>query len=65
MRRGCISLGNVQCDDCHRIIPYPERYLIEETEDATLHLCVDCCLNRGYGHYKSEKGKSELTFLVE
>ena len=65
MRRGCISLGNVQCDDCHRIIPYPERYLIEEMEDTTLHLCVDCCQKRGYVHYESEKGKSELTFLVE
>jgi len=65
VRRGCISLGNVQCDDCHRTIPYPERYLIEETEDVTLHLCVDCCQNRGYVHYESEKGKSELTFLVE
>ena len=28
MRRGCISLGDVQCDECHRIIPYPERYLV-------------------------------------
>ena len=66
MRRGCISLGEVQCDDCHRIIPYPERYLIvEETEDAMLHLCVDCCLKRGYAGYKQEKDAQVLTFFVE
>ena len=28
MRRGCISLGEVHCDGCHRVIPYPERYLV-------------------------------------
>ena len=27
MRRGCISLGEIQCAECHRVIPYPERYL--------------------------------------
>ena len=66
MRRGCISLGNVQCDDCHRIIPHPERYLsVEEPEGVNLCLCIDCCLKRGYADYKSEKGESVLTFLVE
>ena len=65
MRCGCISLGDVQCDDCHRIIPYLERYLTEETEGVTLRLCVDCCLKRGYVKYESDEGKSELTFLVE
>ncbi|MBA7560805.1 hypothetical protein ES708_02436 [subsurface metagenome] len=66
MNRGCISLGQVQCDSCHRIMPYPERYLIiEETEDVKLRLCLDCCLNRGYARYKTEKGESVLTFFEE
>lgn len=66
MRRGCISLGDVQCDDCHRIIPYPERYLIvEETEGVVSRLCSDCCLNKGYASYKQDKGERVLTFLVE
>ena len=66
MRRGCISLGDIQCDDCHRIIQYPERYLVaEETEGTVLRLCVDCCLNRGYAHYKVEKGERVLTFFSE
>ena len=66
MRRGCISLGEVHCDDCHRIIPYPERYLIvEETEDTMLRLCVDCCLKKGYASYKQEKDEQVLTFCVE
>ena len=34
MRRGCISLGEVSCDDCHRVIPYTERYLAIDEEDG-------------------------------
>ena len=66
MRRGCISLGEAQCDECHRIIPYLERYLIfEDTEGVTLHLCVDCSLNKGYASYQEEKGNQILTFFPE
>ena len=67
MRRGCISLGDVQCDDCHRTILHSERYLvIEETEGVKLRLCTDCCLNKGYAYYKKvERGKQVLTFFPE
>ena len=66
MRRGCISLGDAQCDECHRIIPYLERYLIaEDAEGVRLHLCIDCSLNRGYASYKQDKGERVLTFFVE
>ena len=72
MRRGCVSLGETQCDDCHCTIPYPERYLVIDEEDGvetgkgkTLHYCVDCCLKRGYAHYKIEKGQRILTFFSE
>ncbi len=67
MRQGCISLGEVQCDDCHCIIPHSERYLIiEETAGAILRLCVDCCLKKGYAGYKDEKkGEKVLTFFIE
>ncbi len=72
MRRGCISLGNVQCDDCHRIIPYLERYLavdendgIEVEEGDTSRYCVDCCLKKGYARYRTEKGEQILTFFPE
>ena len=67
MRRGCISLGDVQCNGCHRTIPHSEFYLvIEETEGAILRLCVDCCLNKGYARYKKvEKGEQVLTFFPE
>ena len=54
MRRGCISLGEVQCDGCHRTIPYLERYLAIDEEDGvevetgkTSHYCVECCLKKG------------------
>jgi len=72
MRRGCISLGEVHCDDCHRSIPYPERYLVIDEEGGievekgkTSRYCVDCCLKKGYAHYREEKGEQILTFFPE
>ena len=72
MRRGCISLGEVQCDDCHRIIPHSERYLAIDEEDGveieigkTSRHCLNCCLKKGYAHYKIEKGEKILTFFSE
>ena len=71
MRRGCISLGEVQCDECHRTIPYPERYLavdettdgIEAEEGEARRYCAECSLKKGYAHYKVEKGEQILTFF--
>lgn len=70
MRRGCISQGEVKCDECQRSILYPERYLvvdekdgIEDEEGETRRYCVDCCLKKGYAQYKTEKGEQILTFL--
>lgn len=72
MRRGCISLGEVKCDECQHTIPYPERYLvvnekdgIEDKEGETRHYCVECSLKKGYAHYKEEKGEQILTFFEE
>lgn len=72
MRRGCISLGEVNCDECQRLILYPERYLAIDEEDGvevdngkTARYCVDCCLQKGYAHYKIEKGEETLTFFPE
>ena len=67
MRRGCISLGDIQCDECQRTMSYPERYLLieEEKEGTVLHLCVDCFLSKGYARYTEEKGQRVLTFFPE
>ena len=66
MRRGCISLGDIQCDDCHRVIPHLERYLvIEEAEGVILRLCLDCASNRGYVRYQQEKGEQVITFFQD
>ncbi len=72
MRQGCISLGEVKCDGCQCVIPYPERYLVIEEKDGvevekgeTARYCVDCCLEKGYAHYKIEKGETVLTFFPE
>ncbi|MDP2931754.1 MAG: hypothetical protein Q8O05_04555 [Chloroflexota bacterium] len=64
MRRGCISLGQIKCDECGCLIPYPDRYLaIEETAGVTTRLCVDCALKKNYARYKVEKGEQVLTFF--
>lgn len=72
MRQGCISLGKVQCDSCHSIIPYAARYLIVEEEGdveaeggARSIYCVECSLDRGYARYREEKGEKVLTFFPE
>ena len=72
MRRGCLSLGNIQCDECHNTIPYTERYLaitekdgVEVEEGETSHYCVDCCLKKGYARYVTEKDEERLTFFSE
>ncbi len=70
MRQGCISLGDILCDECHRIIPHYERYLAIDEEDSvevekgkTAYYCVDCALQKGYACYKEEKGERILTFF--
>jgi hypothetical protein len=72
MRRGCISLGEVQCDVCQRKIPYPERYLAVDEEDGvevekgnTVRYCIQCALKKGYARYKEMKGEMVLTFFPE
>ncbi len=72
MRQGCISLGETQCDECQRIIPHSERYLIINEEDGVevekgkaLSYCVKCALQKGYAYYKEEKDGKVLTFFLE
>jgi hypothetical protein len=65
MNRGCISLGDVHCDECHRLIPYPERYLIIDEAGSIRHLCINCCMEKGYAHYTEEKGQRILTIFPE
>ena len=64
---GCIATGEIRCDGegCHRIIQHGERYLFrqEEEEGEVLHLCIDCCLSKGYANYVEEKGEEILTFF--
>ena len=72
MRRGCISLGEDQCDICQRTIPYPERYLAIDEKDGvevekgdTVHYCIQCALEKGYARYKEIQGEMVLTFFPE
>ena len=70
MRRGCISLGNVQCDGCQRTIPHAERYLVVDEEDGVevekgnkSYYCIDCSLQKGYAEYREDKGARVLTIF--
>ena len=73
MRRGCISLGEIQCDMCNRIIPHSERYLAVEEKDGveadeggkTAHYCMECSLNKGYASYIEEKNERTLTVFPQ
>lgn len=64
MRRGCLALGKVECDGCHRLLRYGERYLLtDEQGGSEQRLCVDCCQKRGYITYRTEKGKQVISFF--
>ncbi len=70
MRQGCISLGKVECDGCHNIVPYAGRYLIipeengVESETGERHsYCVTCSESRGYTERRGDKGEPVLTFF--
>ncbi len=71
MRRGCISLGDIQCSVCHRDVPHSERYLAIDEKDGVeveeggkaVYYCVECTLKKGYAYYKQEKDEKILTFF--
>ncbi|MCL2281605.1 MAG: hypothetical protein FWC25_02975 [Dehalococcoidia bacterium] len=74
MRRGCLSVGTVNCDICKCHIPYPARYvMVDEDADGkevekggkSVRYCVECAKKKGYAHYKEIKGEMILTFLRE
>ena len=73
MRRGCISLGEIKCAMCGKMVPNAQRYLAvdeetgEEVEQGgtVARYCVDCCLKKGYADYRMEKGEKVITFFPE
>jgi hypothetical protein len=72
MRRGCISLGDVKCGECGRVLPIYARYLMIEEDEAgkeadkgtTKIYCVNCAQKKGYSTVKEEKGEKSLTFFT-
>lgn len=71
MKRGNISLGDVQCKECGITVLHSVRYLAIDEEDdmevdeggVTVFYCVDCALKKGYAYYKEEKDERVLTFF--
>jgi hypothetical protein len=72
MRRGCISLGEVKCDKCRRVLPIYARYLVVEEDDGGKEVekgsqkmyCAGCAQKKGYATEKDEKGEKALTFFA-
>lgn len=69
MRRGCISLGEIRCDACKRLVPTAARYLItdEVTDETgkkiTVRYCLACCDEKGLIGYRQEKDEKVKTFF--
>jgi hypothetical protein len=62
VRRGCISLGNINCSQCGRAILYPERYLLVEKEGKNQTMCMDCCQKKKLVKPENDKEGAELLF---
>ena len=68
MRRGCITIDEIKCDNCKKTVEPGERYLlIEDSTDESIkkRYCVNCCLKKKYASYVTEKGEKVLTFFTE
>jgi len=68
MRRGCISLGEIKCDSCGKVVPSAQRYLAMEDEAGKgkiVRYCVDCCVEKKLARVREEKGEKVLTFFPE
>lgn len=64
MRRGCIAVGEVRCEDCQRLLEYGERYLVVDDDEGKEHrFCLSCCLRRGDASYKMDKEGHVTTFF--
>ena len=70
MRRGSISLGDVQCDKCHRMIKHAERFLAVEEEKGveseagkTMRYCMQCAEKKGYATRRQDKDEEILTIF--
>ena len=46
-----------------KVLAVDEKEGIEDEEGETRRYCVECCLGKGYAHYKEEKGERVLTFF--
>ena len=69
MRRGCVSMGEIRCDSCGRIVPTAGRYLItdeltdENGKKKTVRYCLKCCEEKELIGYRREKDEKVLTFF--
>ena len=66
MRRGCIAVGIIKCDNCGSNIEHGDRYLlINGDNNKKIRYCVNCSIKKKYAKYITEKGEKILSFLIE
>ena len=69
MRRGCISLGEIRCDSCKKIVPPAGRYMVTDEELDTegkkklIRYCIECCVEKGLAGHRREKDEKILTIF--
>lgn len=64
MRRGCITVGEVRCESCQRVLEYGERYVVLDDDEGKEHrFCLNCSLSGGYASYKTDKEGQVITFF--
>ncbi len=63
MIRGCIVIGELECDGCHRTMEHGEQYLVLEEGKNLTRLCVQCAIKQDYARYVKEKSEKYLTFF--
>jgi len=66
MKRGCIAVGIIKCDNCSNNIEHGERYLLmDDNGGKKQRICSDCSVKKKYAKYVTEKGEKVLSFLVD
>lgn len=63
MIRGCLVIGELECDGCQRTMEHGEQYLLIEENKKKTRLCVQCSLEKGYARYVKERGEKILSFF--
>lgn len=60
---GCIVIGELKCDGCHRTMEHGEQYLVLEEGKNLTRLCAQCAVKKDYARNIKEKDEKYVTFF--